>query len=139
MKGDQVPDSSHISRHCGGSAIKADGTIDGTAFRLRKDEEYLSVNWLEFLEKTSREEEIAEVRNVIQKKRTLGSRSRIAVANVGLLINHIREERILKVQHEPETPDDPSHSGIYGYGMDDDLIADMIAEVFQESYPSKSP
>ena len=74
---------------------------------------------------------------VLRKKLTLGSRSRIAVANVASLINHIRAERILKVQHEPELPDDPSHSGIFGYGIDDDLIELMIAEVFQESYPAK--
>ena len=138
MKDDQVPDSDHITRYCGGSSVESDGTINRMAFRLRKDEEYLSVNWLEFLEKTSREEEITEVRNVLRKKLTLGSRSRITVANVGSLINHIRAERILKVQHEPELPDDPSHSGIFGYGIDDDLIELMIAEVFQESYPAKS-
>ncbi|AIA31968.1 hypothetical protein Y981_11200 [Leptospirillum ferriphilum YSK] len=107
------------------------------AFRLRKNEEYLSVNWLEFLEKTTREEEIAEVRNVLRKKLTIGSQSRIAIANVGSLINHIRAKKILKVQHEPELPDDPSHSGIFGYGIDDDLIEFMIAEVFQEIYPAK--
>ena len=137
MKGDQVPVSAHISHCCGASSIESNGTINGTAFRLRKDEEYLSVNWLEFLEKTSREEEIDEVRNVLRKKLTLGARSRISVANVGSLIRHIREERILTVQHEPEIPDDPSHSGIFGYGIDDILIADMIAEVFQETYFSK--
>ncbi len=137
MKGDLVPDSDHIARYCGGSSVESDGTINRMAFRLRKDEGYLSVNWLEFLEKTSREEAIAEVRNVLRKKLTLGSRSRIAVADVGSLINHIRAERILNVQHEPELPDDPSHSGIFGYGIDDGLIELMIAEVFQASYPSR--
>ena len=136
MKGDQVPDSDHIARYCGGSSVESDGTINRMAFRIRNGEEYLSVNWLEFLKKSSREE-IAEVRNVLRKKLTLGSRARIAVANVGSLINHIREERILNVQHEPELPDDPSHSGIFGYGIDDDLIEHMIAEVFQASYPSR--
>lgn len=137
MKGDLVPDSDHIARYCGGSSVESDGTINRMAFRIRNGEEYLSVNWLEFLEKTSREEEIAGVRNVLRKKLTLGSQSRIAVANVGSLINHIQEERILKVQHEPELPDDPSHSGIFGYGIDDDLIEHMIAEVFQKTYPAK--
>jgi len=136
MKGDQVPDSAHIAHYCGASSIESNGTINGMAFRLRKGEEYLSVNWLEFLEKASREEEIDEVRNVLRKKLTLGARSRIAVANVGSLIRHIWEERILTVQHEPE-PDDLSHSGIFGYRIDDDLIADMIAEVFQEIHSSK--
>ena len=137
MKGDLVPDSDHIARYCGGSSVESDGTINRMAFRLRKDEGYLSVNWLEFLEKTSREEAIAEVRNVLRKKLTLGSRSRIAVADVGSLINHIRAERILNVQHEPELPDEPSHSGIFGYGIDDGLIELMIAEVFHASYPSR--
>lgn len=138
MKGDRVPDSDHISRYCRGSSVESNGTINRMAFRIRNEEEYLSVNWLEFLKKPSREEEIDEIQNVLRKKLTLGSRSRIAVANVGSLIDHIRAERILKVQHEPE-PEDQSHSGIFGYGIDDDLIELMISEVFQESYPSKSP
>ena len=138
MKGDRVPDSDHIARYCRGSSVESDGTINRMAFRIRNEEGYLSVNWLEFLKKPSREEEIDEIQNVLRKKLTLGSRSRIAVANVGSLIDHIRAERILKVQHEPE-PEDQSHSGIFGYGIDDDLIELMISEVFQESYPSKSP
>ena len=138
MKVDRIPGSDHISHYCRGTSVTTDGTINGTAFQIREEEDYLSVNWLEFLNKSSRDEEIAEIRKVLQKKLKLGSRSRIAVANVGTLINHILEERILKVQHEPELPDDPSHSGIFGYIIDDVLIADMIAEVFQESYPSKS-
>ena len=138
MKGDRVPDSDHIARYCRGSSVESDGTINRMAFRIRKGEEYLSVNWLEFLKKPSREEEIDEIRKVLQKKLTLGSRSRIAVANVGSLINHIRSERILKVKHEPELPDDPSPRGIFGYRIGDELIVLLTAEVFQESYPSTS-
>lgn len=137
MKGDRIPDSDHISRYCGASSIESDGTVNGTAFRIREGEEYLSVNWLEFLGKSSRDEEIAEIQNILRKKLRLGSRSKIAVAEVGTLINHVQEERRLRIEHEPELPDDPSHSGIYGYAIEDDLIADIIAEVFQETYPAK--
>jgi len=38
--------------------------------------------------------------------------------------------------HEPEE-DDPSHSGIYGFQYDDRLIADLIAEMVQETYPAR--
>lgn len=49
MKGDTVPDEHHITRLCGGSHVREDGTIAATAFKPRQGEAYLSVNWLEML------------------------------------------------------------------------------------------
>ena len=59
MQRDRVPDTDHISRYCGGAQILPDGRISGTAFRLRELEEYLSVNWLEYLGLGDRDSEIA--------------------------------------------------------------------------------
>ena len=49
MKGDVVPDGHHITRLCGGSHIRENGTIAALAFKQRPGEAYLSVNWLESL------------------------------------------------------------------------------------------
>jgi hypothetical protein len=38
--------------------------------------------------------------------------------------------------HEPE-PDDPAHSGIHDIAQDEILIADLIAEKVEETYPVK--
>jgi hypothetical protein len=47
------------------------------------------------------------------------------------------DARTLAAHHEPIPPFDPSHSGIYGYTADDDLIADLIAQVVKEVYPAR--
>ena len=71
---------------------------------------------------------------------TLGVKAKIAVLNVGEIINYVRtkspDARNLSVLHEPKE-DDPSHSGIYGFRYDDHLIADLIAETVQEIYPAR--
>lgn len=43
-------------------------------------------------------------------------------------------ELTLEVMHVPED-DDPSHSGIFGYTSEDDIIADLIAEKINETVP----
>ena len=143
MQRDRVPDTDHISRYCGGAQILPDGRISGTAFRLREADQYLSVNWLEYLDLGDRASEIAEVRRVLEAKgRKLGTTARLAVLNAGLLREHVAsasaDHRVLDILHEPE-PKDPSHAGIYGLRQDDTLmeIAEPMAEVVQDVYPAK--
>jgi len=146
VKGDALPDTDHVSRYCGGAQVKPDGTPSGKAFRLRMlrdgPEPYLSVNWLEFLEKADRTGEIEEIRQVLSRKLRLGSRAKIAVLNVGETVDHVHrnseDRRVLRVSHEPETnPPDPSHSGIHNLRLDDELIAELIAQTIKKVYPAK--
>jgi len=146
MRGDPVPDTDHVARYCGGSTIHPDGTVDGSAFRLRKQEgeweNYLSVNWLELLDLPNLQVEIAALQQLFAKKfKKVGATARFATLNCGEVRTHVRSEtgdtRELHVRPEPERPHDPSHSGIYGLRPDDDLIADLIAEVVQETYPAR--
>ncbi len=123
--------------------MKEDGSISGTAFRLRKKreawEEYLSVNWLEFLEKTSRGRQITQVQNVIAGKLNQRPKAVLGVLNVGRMranvFNGSGDHRDLKVVHVPEH--DPSHSGVYGLQPEDDEVADLIAQVVQEAHPAR--
>jgi hypothetical protein len=114
------------------------GQATGTAFQLSQIEKYLSVNWLEFFHLADRQEEIREIRKVLRLK--LGAKAKIAVLNVGETISYVRtrspDARNLSMLHEPEE-DDPSHTGIYGFQYDDRLIADLIAEIVQETYPAR--
>ncbi len=59
---------------------------------------------------------------------------------MGETISYVRtrspDARNLSMLHEPEE-DDPSHTGIYGFQYDDRLIADLIAEIVQETYPAR--
>jgi len=138
MKGDPIPDQDHISRYCSAMHCTENGQVTGTAFQLRQIDEYLSVNWLEFFHLADRQEEIREVRKVLSLK--LGAKAKIAVLNVGETTSYVRtkspDARNLSMLHEPEE-DDPSHSGIYGFQYDDRLIADLIAEMVQETYPAR--
>ena len=138
MKGDPIHDQDHISRYCSAIRCTENGQVTGTAFRPRQVDEYLSVNWLEFFHLADRQEEIREIRKVLRLEP--GAKAKIAVLNVGETISYVRTQspdaRNLSVLHEPEE-DDPSHSGIYGFRYDDHLIADLIAEMVQETYPAR--
>lgn len=140
MKGDPVPNKDHICRYCSATQCTEKGQVTGAAFQLRTIDENLSVNWLEFLRLANRQEQISEVRRVLSL--TLVAKAKIAVLNVGEILNYVRtqspDSRNLSVLHNPEE-DDPSHSAIYGFRYDDYLIADLIAEVVQATYPAREP
>ncbi|MBW2680969.1 MAG: hypothetical protein JRD01_09550 [Deltaproteobacteria bacterium] len=132
MKGDQIPDPDHIARLCQPKHVP-DGQIQASAFMLKSDEEGLSVNWLEFLECSSRDHEIAKIRNVYSLKfNRIGARATIAVINVGevreRVLTESEDRRNLEVLHDPKEdgPPDPSHSEIYNLTQDDELIAELI-------------
>jgi len=147
MLDDQVPPTDHISRYCPKKHIVGD-RISGAAFELRgpteqrEAETYLSVNWLELLCLAGRDDEVAEVRRVFASKLRMHKRDRIVVGQVGEIIENVLtgspDGRRLTVVHEPEGHD-PSHSGIYGLHVEDDLLyGELIAEVCQEAYPARS-
>ncbi len=137
MKGDQIPDEDHVARLCAYSKL-ADGLPQPTAFMLRRDrpgcppEESLSVNWLEYLNCPNRNSEIAEIRKIYRETFDVGAQARIAVLNVGEVREKVKTEspdrRILQVLHDPNEPNDLSHSGIYNLRQNDHVIAELIAE-----------
>ena len=140
MKGDPIPDQHPIARLCNPTHTE-DGFILASVFMLRASEENLSVNWLEFLNCTSRGAKIAELRNVYSTKfKTIGARAQIAVMNVGEVREKVVKEspdrRNLNVLHNPE-PNDPSHSGIYNLKHDDEMIAELIRESILEGYSAR--
>jgi hypothetical protein len=135
MKGDIVPDTDHVTRLCGGSHLREDGTVAATAYKPRPGETFLSVNWLELLAMPDRETALTEVRRILAAKRSIGGTSRLAISNVGSMRAHVRQEDAthaeLSVRHEPEhsaeRPTDASHSGIYGVPVDDMIVPELIA------------
>ena len=144
MKGDKIPDQNHIARYCKPTQV-SDGQIQATAFMLRTGEESLSVNWLEFLNCSSRESEITEIRNIYSAKLNVGARAKIAVLNVGEVRQKVHTEspdgRNLEVIHGPLPDpliDDPSHSGIYNLKQDGELIAELILETVREAYSART-
>ena len=142
MPGPRIPHTDHVSRLCGESKCDDDGRPMGSAFMLRRDEPYLSVNWLESTDASSRAEQLAAVRrHLTDKGLKLPAKGRLAVLHLLTAFDHVRsrapDSRELTAHHEPEPPHDPSHAGIYGYSDADDLIADLIAEAVQEAHQAR--
>ena len=139
MKGEKIPDQNHIARFCRPWQVHEE-QIQATAFMLREGEEYLSVNWLEFLNCSNRENEITKLRTIYSETFTVGARAKIAVLNVGEVRKKVLTEspdgRNLEVLHAP-LMNDPSHSGIYNLKQDDELIAELILETVRESYSAR--
>jgi len=92
MKGDPLPDSNYIARYCKPTQAP-NGQIQATAFMLRSGGESLSVNWLEYLNCSSREHEISEIRNIYPSTfRRVGANAKIAVLNVGEVRGKVLKE-----------------------------------------------
>jgi hypothetical protein len=111
----------------------------GDAFMLRPGEPYLSVNWLENTGGLPRSKQLEIIRtHLTDKKMTLTAKGRLAVLHLQTVFDHVKsstpDSRRLAAHHEPEAPHDPSHSGIYGYGTEDQLVADLMAEAIDDHY-----
>ena len=140
MSGQAIPDSDHVGRYCKASTVE-NGEISAAAFMVRKAEEYLSVNWLETLNRSGRATQISELQSLYARKLRVGAVARIAVLNVGGLRAKVEREspdsRLLRILHEPEF-DDPSHAGIYEIPYDDEIVAELIAQVVLETHAARA-
>jgi hypothetical protein len=138
----EIPDSEHLARYCGGAQIDEDGNPNGVAFRPRPGEDYLSVNWLEYISPCCRQAQLTGLREVLSRKLRIGATARIAVANCGNLRQHVEsvsvDSRRLYFLHHPE-PDDPSHAGVHNIVSEDHLVADLMAEACLEVFPARGP
>jgi hypothetical protein len=137
----RIPDHDHVARYCSYTKTsEVDGSVQATAFMLRPNEYFLSVNWLEYFNCLDRKSEIVEIQKIYSINLDVGSRAKIAVLNVGKVCNKVFEEsddhRILNVIHDP-LENDPSHSGIYNLKQNDVLIAELIRETICEAYSAR--
>ena len=141
MPGPEIPGTNHVCRICGASKCD-NGQPLGAAFMPRPEEPYVSTNWLECTGALSRADQLTIIRqHLTNKGRTLPAKGHLAVLHLHTVIDHVRsrtpDTRKLTAHHEPILPSDPSHSGIYGYTADDQLIADLIAQVVQEVHRAR--
>lgn len=143
MNGNDLPESDHIVRYVKPRNME-DGQVSIAEFRLRENEKGVSVNWLEYYENLSKEEQLAEVR--VASRLVLRKNGRFAELNVGRIKNFLAKELPgLRVIHTPldaeeEFPADPSHSEITGLPSDNseqaDLVAEMIAKCVCALHPA---
>lgn len=149
--GDSLPISNHIIRVCKGSTIDEDGRPQATAFMLRVGpplETYASVCWLEMLGNDGDQSKRIEVAKVIlnKKMRTMNQSAKLALLNVGEILNQVNTnlpEHVLLILHTPTIKDnvviDNSHAGIYNLPLetDDHGVAEFVARAVSVVYPAK--
>lgn len=132
MKGDTLPQSNHVSRYCAPKSAP-EGEPTGASFIMKPEEEYLSVNWLEYFGNIGRNAQIAQIREHINIK--LAKSGLFAILNISDVVNLIKDKS-LTVLHEPENGD-PSHSGIHGYDHEDLMVAELMAQTVSGVYPAR--
>lgn len=142
MKGDLLPDDAHVTRLCTHQQLDASGWPKATAFLPRPAESFVSLNWLEQLHLSNRSDEITEILRVLRTKRSVGTRSQLALLHVGrsraMVLANTKPKLNIQYRHEPEAqPDDPSHSGIYNLMHDDNTAAELLALSVEALYPSR--
>ena len=140
-----LPDDAHVVRYISPSRVDENGVVNGKAFRLRPNENGLSVNWIDFFADLGKSEQINEVRRLSRLE--LRSNGRFAELNVGAAKQAVRAELLdLRFVHDPlpavdEYEADPSHSQIADLPPVSDsqrsaMIGDMIARCVHNLYPA---
>ena len=134
-----IPDNDHVVRYVPISRQARDlnGNLMGngvlyTALQQRKDESYVSVNWLEFHQGT-RTDRLALIRQELSEAfppKSLG-KALLAIGHVGQIKRACSDAgRPVRVTHEP-TRTSPSHAGIRQFPTEEDgLLEALAAEVF---------
>ena len=129
MTGKDIPTGDHVCRYCKPSSI-VDGKLMGEAFRIRRNEDHLSVNWAEYLGARDAAEAADMVCRLLHGKDfEVKSGGRIAVIGVGTAVSAALDaaRKRIRIRHMPK-PGDKSHSGISGYTYDDYEISVALAK-----------
>lgn len=112
------------------------------AFRLKQNEEYLSVNWLEYFGVSELSGSVEGVRQAFRNKDyQVRPNARFAVLNVGAATSAIREATGTEpgIKHLPSRKD-PSHAGIFADTSEHFAIAVELAALVTSKnvFPAKA-
>jgi hypothetical protein len=139
-RGKNLPDEDYIMRYVPWGRLRRDedDNVLGylpQAFQRREDEDYLSVNWLEFHDgdrDTQIRLSVWAIRDSFDKP--LGGKSAFAIGNVSK-VKEISEKSGSRVRivHEPIEPKNPAHSGVRRLPRDDlTLLEALAADAFTD-------
>ena len=136
----------NVARYCGPKSLRGtDGLPSRDAFLLRTIhgnlEEYLSTNWLEHFHQSERPIQLAGVRQSLSRNLTLSRNGKLAVLNIGASTALCKSKAQVDIQFRTTgEPDDPSHTGIYGYNKPtrNAKVATVLADAVKanEVYPA---
>jgi hypothetical protein len=138
-KGKNLPDEDHVIRYVPWGRLRRDEDENvlgflPQAFQLRQEEDYLSVNWLQYYDgdpETQIRLSVWAMRDSFEKP--LGAKSAFAIGNVGEVkkTSEAFGSRV-RVVREPE-PRNPGHSAILQLPRDDlSLLEALAADAFTE-------
>lgn len=144
MTNTDLPDDDHVVRYAKPTTVREDGSVDGSAFRLRPSDKGLSVNWLDYYQRLNKSQQLDKVRR--SSRLEMRRNGRLAELNIGVT-KRLVDARLksLRFIHAPLAAEgdyqpDPSHSEIRGLPPGDSpeaaLIGDMIAESVQTIHPA---
>ncbi len=141
--GTNLTNAQHVVRHIPFPNLRknGDGKVIGIlpqAFQHRQNEEYLSVNWLEYFELDKSSNLSETKKSIIEAKRSkkISANSRLAIGNVGKIKEALLKKEIgnIRIAYAPSKAN-PAHSGIYNLPKEDyDLMAMLAEELFDEMH-----
>lgn len=126
-----LPDEDHVMRYVPWGKLRRDDDdrvvgFLGDAFKLRSDEESLSVNWLEYFE-GDRDAEIRASVMTFRSTLKVGTKSAFGIGNVGKIKEICRSRGAnVRIVHEP-MDDNKSHSALRRLPRDDTILLDALA------------
>src|SRR5271155_3214568 len=116
-EGKNLPDEDHVIRYVPWGRLRKDedDNVLGflpQAFQLRREEDYLSVNWAEYYD-GDRETQIRLSVWAMRDSFDVGTKSAFAIGNVAQVKKTCQAfgSRV-RVIHEPDLPKNPGHSAI---------------------------
>jgi hypothetical protein len=142
VKGDPLPSTDHVLRHCRKGDLKWDypgGTIRGVfPDAFEPDADGISVTWLEYFGGNS-DDQLTAAREAMDRGRKLRLSNRLARLNVGAIVEAgTRVRKAVVVTHDPidEPPEkeNKGHSLIEGVATDDDDLRNRLANIVLASH-----
>ena len=130
-----LPAEDHVVRYVSWSRLRKDEDdnvigVLGAAFRLRKEEEYLSATWAEFFNGGHDERIAAAVRAVRASKLDVKTRSGFAVGKVSRIKEACLADKAkhkIRVIHE-RAEDNEAHTALRGWPQDNEPLLELLAE-----------
>ena len=128
MKDDLIPDEDHVSRYCSPARVE-NGRPMASAFEIRSQDHYLSVNWLEYWLASDLDAAVDCVRGelVVLEIKPDGAFAVLNVAAVKAAVDQATR-RQSSTTHQP-TLDMESHAGVFGFFHSDIDAPAALAEI----------
>ena len=130
MKGDPLPASDHVLRHCrtGDPKVEADGSLSGVfPSAFEPDADGISVTWIEFFE-GSPVEQLVAARVAMNCGRRLRESNRLAKLNVRAIRGLGKSVGVFHDPIDEPEKENNGHSLITGIGRDDDDLLNRLTK-----------